>query len=81
MQLSVSVTSFLKFGHTYFTFSTNNSQNNDDKAKKPILSSHSISVNYCNIFANFRVTINKVIVALTVLSSGQVSMIDAFPLA
>ena len=36
-----------------------NGQNNDDKTKKPILSSHSISVNYCNIPAYFHITHNK----------------------
>ena len=35
-----------------------NRQNNNDKAKKPTLDSHSISVNYCNILAYFHVTHN-----------------------
>ena len=45
-----------------------NSQNNNNKAKKPTLGSHSISVNYCNILAYFRITHNKFKAALTVLS-------------
>ena len=45
-----------------------NGQNNNDKAKKPTLGSHSISLNYCNILAYFRITHNKFKVALTVLS-------------
>ena len=45
-----------------------NDQNNDDKAKKPTLGSHSISVNYCNI-VYFRVTNNKFKAVLIVLSS------------
>ena len=44
-----------------------NGQNNNDKAKKPTLGSHSISVNYCNILAYFRITHNKFKAALTVL--------------
>ena len=44
-----------------------NGQNNDDKVKKPTLSSHSISMNYC-ILAYFCVTNNKFKAALTVLS-------------
>ena len=47
-----------------------NGQNNDDKAKKPTLGSHSISVNYCNILAYFHVTNNK-IKTLTVLTEGK----------
>ena len=46
-----------------------NGQNNDDKAKKPTLGSHSISVNYCNILVYFRITHNKFKAALTVLST------------
>ena len=46
-----------------------NGQNNDDKVKKPTRGSHSISVNYCNIFAYFHITHNKFKAALTVLSS------------
>ena len=42
-----------------------NDQNNDYKAKKPTLSSHSIFINYCNIIAYFRVTKYKVKVTLT----------------
>ena len=45
-----------------------NSQNNDDKAKKPTHGSHSISVNYCNILAYFRVTNYKFKRALIILS-------------
>ena len=45
-----------------------NGQNNVDKAKKPTLGSHSISINYCNIFAYFRITNIKVKATLTVLS-------------
>ena len=49
--------------------------NGQDKAKKPTLGSHSISVNYCNIFAYFRITHNKFKAALTVLSMrGQRKM-------
>ena len=74
-QLSVSVISVLKFKHTYFTISAKtklyknaNGQNNDDKAKKPTLGSHSISINYCNILAYFCITHNKCKASLTVLS-------------
>ena len=87
MQLSISVISFSKFGHTYFPISAKTKlykkdcQNNDDKSKKPTLSSQSISINYCNIIAYFRVTVNKVIAVLIVLSSWQAPMVDAFPLA
>ena len=45
-----------------------NGQNNDDKIKKPILGSHSISVNYFNLLVYFRITHNKFKAALTVLS-------------
>ena len=45
-----------------------NGQNNDDKVKKPTLSSYSISVNYCNILY-FSVTNNKFKAALIVLRS------------
>ena len=45
-----------------------NGQNNDNKATKPTHGSHSISVNYCNILAYFRVTDNKFKPALSVLS-------------
>ena len=48
-----------------------NGQNNDDKAKKPTLGSHSISVNYCNILVYFRVTNNKFKAALIVLTEGK----------
>ena len=44
-----------------------NGQNNDNKATKPTHGSHSISVNYCNILAYFRVTDNKFKPALSVL--------------
>ena len=47
-----------------------NGQNYDDKAKKPALSSHSLSVNYCNILTHFLVTNNKVKVALIVVSES-----------
>ena len=40
--------------------------------KKPILGSHSISVNYCNILVYFRITNNKFKVALTVLSKVHI---------
>ena len=36
-----------------------NGQNKNDKAKQPTLSSHSISTNDCNIFADFCITNNK----------------------
>ena len=48
MHLSVSAMSLLKFGHAYFTISTEESytdktnSQNDDKARKPTLGSHSI---------------------------------------
>ena len=44
------------------------SQNNEDKLKKPTLGSHSISVNYCNILAQFRIMHNKFKATLTILS-------------
>ena len=47
-----------------------NGQNYDDKAKKPTLSSHSLSVNYCNILTHFLVTNNKVKVVLIVVSES-----------
>ena len=65
-----------KFRHTHFITSAKtklyrkdyNGQNNDDKAKKPTLGSHSISINYCNILAYFRVMNNKFKAALIILS-------------
>ena len=48
-----------------------NGENNDDKARKPTLGSHSISVNQCNIFAYFRVMNNKFKAVLTVLSCSH----------
>ena len=46
-----------------------NCQKNDDKIKKPTLGSHSISLNYCNILAYFRITHNRFKAVLTVLST------------
>ena len=74
-QLSVSVISVLNSDiptsqsalQQSYTKDTNG-QNNDDKAKKPTLGSHSISVNYCNILVYFRITHNKFKATLTVLS-------------
>ena len=75
MRLSVSVISILKFRHTYFIIiaktsyrENTNAQNNDDKVKKPTLESHSVSINYCNIFAYFHITDNKVKPALIISS-------------
>ena len=49
----------------------NDDQNNDDKVKKPTLSSHSISMKYCNIIVYIPVTNNKVKATLIVLSGTQ----------
>ena len=70
-QISVSVVSLLKFGHTYFTISAStklyhNSQNNADKVKKPKFDSHSIFENYCNMLTHFRVMNNKAKATLNV---------------
>ena len=54
-----------------------NDQNNDDKAKKPTLSSHSISVNYCNILVYFCITHNKFKAALTILSNVSIHHIPS----
>ena len=66
--------SLLKLGHTYFIISAKtklntNGQNNNNKVKKPTLSSHPVSVNYSNILVDFCVTNNEVKAALIVLSS------------
>ena len=67
--LSVSVISLQKFGHTHFTISAKiKLYTKDEKAKKPTLGSHSISVHYVNIVTYFRVTNNKVKAILTILS-------------
>ena len=51
-----------------------NSQNNDDKAKKPTRSSHSISVNYCNIFAYFHVMNVLLCSALLVFIASSITL-------
>ena len=48
-----------------------NSQNNDDKAKKPTFGSYSISVTYCSILAYFHITHSKFKAALTILRSSN----------
>ena len=72
--------SLLKFGHTYLHNQLKqnytekiNSHNNNDKAKKPTLGNHSISINCCNIFAYFCVANNKIKAALSFLSMFYIS--------